>query len=131
MNSFGLGLILNFTDNATAKMNSASQAFERMNGLAGEISSSSTIAGDSIQALTTASYGLSIVGDQVLSIGNSLFSVFSGLSNTVIQTGTSILSARTTLNTLFTSAEEGEKHFNGLRISLSLLYSILRIYFLQ
>lgn len=111
MNSFGLGLILNFTDNATAKMNSASQAFERMNGLAGEISSNSIIAGNSIQALTTASYGLSIVGDQVLSIGNSLFSVFSGLSNTVIQTGTSILSARTTLNTLFTSAEEGEKAF--------------------
>ena len=40
MNSFGLGLVLNFTDNATAGIGNATRAFQQMSSTADSVASS-------------------------------------------------------------------------------------------
>jgi hypothetical protein len=112
MDSFGLGLILNFTDNATAGIGRASKAFNEMSGLADKMVSSIDSSISAIQGITVAGYGLSIVGGQMIDIGNSIKEVFMGALNTITKTGTEIYGTRITLSTLFKSAEEGEKAFN-------------------
>lgn len=107
MNSFGLGLILNFTDNASAGMSRATRTFNEMSGMADSISSSTDRAEASIQALTAAGVSMSMVGSDLASVGQSIFSAFSQAIGQVNSVGTTILTARTQLSSLYGSAEEG------------------------
>lgn len=111
MNSFGLGLVLSFTDNASSGMNRASNTFREMSGLADQLIDTSNSAMYSIQSLASAGIGLSIVGDQIASVGGAIYSVFNNIIDYVTGVGTSLLGTRMTLNALFKSAEEGDKAF--------------------
>ena len=80
MNTFGLGLILNFTDNASAGMQRATQTFNEMNRVSDQLVSSSTAVGNSLQTLSIAGYGLSVAGSSLSSAGNSIVSLFTDAS---------------------------------------------------
>lgn len=101
MNSFGLGLVLNFTDNASAGMRRVSQTFNEMNGLASKMVDSSNSAVYSIESLTAAGIGLSIVGENLSDIGSSITGLFTGISQAVIDTGGKMLGFRMQLNALY------------------------------
>lgn len=115
MNSFGLGLVLGFTDNASSGMRRVSQTFNELNGLADQLVSSSDSAMYSVQSLASAGLGLTMVGDQFAQAGETITSVFSGLISKVTEVGTTVMGQKMTLNTLFKSAEEGEKAFQWVK----------------
>lgn len=101
MNSFGLGLVLNFTDNASAGMRRASQAFNEMNGLATQMVDSSNSAVFAISTLTAAGMGLTIVGENISSVGNSILGLFTTISESVIDTGGKMQGFRSQLQALY------------------------------
>lgn len=111
MNSFGLGLVLNFTDNASAGMRRASQSFQDMNGIINQLGDTADSTMFAVQALSSTGLVLNIIGDQVTQLGRSITDVFAGLTQSVISTGTAMQGQKLTLNTLFKSVEEGEKAF--------------------
>lgn len=101
MNSFGLGLVLNFTDNASSGMRRVSQTFKEMNGLADSLVDSSNSAVYSIQSLTATGIGLSIVGENLSDVGNSITSLFAGISQSVLDTGMTMQGFRMQLSALY------------------------------
>lgn len=108
MNSFGLGLVLSFTDNASAGMKNASQAFNQMSGMADQMVESSSGAQSAIQNLATAGYSLNIVGDQIANVGLGIADAFASSINKINEVGTTMLTARTQLGALYGGMEEGE-----------------------
>lgn len=108
MNSFGLGLALNFTDNASSGMRAATQTFNQMSGIITQMEDDSSRTAIAIQSLAMAGQGLNTVGEQISSVGMSLTSVFSGLITNVTNTGSTLMSARSQLGMLYGSMEEGE-----------------------
>lgn len=108
MNSFGLGLILNFTDNASAGMGRAAKTFSDLNGLADSMTRSTT---NSVQAMSLAGMSMSIVGDSVSNVGKAITSVFENMIKSVTDVGTTVLQSRLTLDTLYGSAAAGQKAF--------------------
>ena len=108
MNSFGLGLALNFTDNASSGMRAATQTFNQMSGIITQMEDDSSRTATAIQSLAMAGQGLNTVGEQISSVGMSLTSVFSGLITNVTNTGSTLMSARSQLGMLYGSMEEGE-----------------------
>lgn len=105
MNSFGLGLVLNFIDNASSGMSSATQTFERMSVTADSMTSS---VASSAQELMTIAYSLNAVGDTFISIGSSITSVFTGVTQSVIDTGMEIQGFRMQLNALYGNLAESK-----------------------
>ena len=71
MNSFGLGLVLNFVDNASAGMNSATNNFNRMSATADSLTS---VVNASATEMAAIAFSLGAVGDTFTSIGNSVIS---------------------------------------------------------
>lgn len=104
MNNFGLGLILTFTDNATSGLQRATGAFNDLNASTAAFSQSNSAEA----ALLQISVAAGIVGDELYQIGNSITSMFAGVTQSIINTGTTILTAKTQLGTLYGSMEEGE-----------------------
>ena len=101
MNSFGLGLVLNFTDNASAGMSRVSQTFNQMNGFASQMVDSSDSALFAVQSLAAAGMSLSTVGEQVSSFGQSILGFFAGTSQAVIDTGMEMQGYRMQLRALY------------------------------
>lgn len=101
MNSFGLGLVLNFTDNASSGMRRVSQTFNEMNGLASKMVDSSNSAVYSIESLTAAGIGLSIVGENLSQAGSAITGLFTSISQSVIDTGTKMQGFRMQLQALY------------------------------
>lgn len=101
MNSFGLGLVLNFTDNASSGMRRVSQTFNEMNGLASQMVDSSNSAVYSIETLTAAGIGLSVAGENLNQMGTSILSLFTGITQSVIDTGNKMLGFRMQLQALY------------------------------
>lgn len=112
MTSFGLGLVLNFTDNASSGMERAARTFEQLNGLSDDLVNNSS---SSMQALASAGYAMNVVGDQLVSAGRGITEAYAGMISTVNQTGTTILSARTQLSSLYGSAEAGAEALNNIK----------------
>ena len=98
MNSFGLGLILNFTDNATAGMRSATQAFQQMSSTVDAVSSS---IGNSMTNMVSACYALDSVGSTIMGIGTSIVSSFLDISQEAIDTGMTMQGFRMQLQALY------------------------------
>ena len=105
MNSFGLGLVLNFTDNASAGMRRASQTFNEMNRISDQMVSASGSAVSSIETLSLAGYGLNVVGDQLANVGSSIVKVFGSASQSVINTGMEVMGFEMQLNALYKSQD--------------------------
>lgn len=101
MNSFGLGLVLNFTDNATAGLNRVSQTFNQMNGLANQLVDSSDSAALAVISLSAAGQSLSMVGDQLSDVGSSIMGLFATMSQSVLDTGGKMLGFRSQLRALY------------------------------
>ena len=106
MNSFGLGLVLNFTDNATSGINNATRAFQQMSQTADAVSSSVST---SITDIVSASYALDAVGTTLKNTGSSILSVFGAVSQKVIDTGLQMQGYRRQLSKLYDSPELGEE----------------------
>lgn len=103
MNNFGLGLVLSFTDNATSGIQRATGAFNDLEGaVSGVINASSKN-----QALLQMSYSAGIVGNELYGVGKKITSTFLEAINTINNTGTTIMSARSQLGTLYGSMEAG------------------------
>lgn len=98
MNSFGLGLVLNFVDNASAGMNSATNNFMRMSATADSMTSSVSASATEMAAIA---FSLSAVGDTFVSIGESLTGVFAGITQQVIDAGMSMQGYRMQLKALY------------------------------
>lgn len=115
MNTFGLGLVLNFTDNASAGMRSATQTFNQLNGISNQVEDSSSRAAAAIQALSLAGAGLNVVGTQLTSVGQSITSIFSTVISSTNTVGSTLMSARAQLSTLYQDAEKGEEVLQNIK----------------
>lgn len=101
MNTFGLGLVLNFTDNASAGMSRVSQTFNQMNGLASQMVDHSNSAALAIMSLAATGMTLTMVGDQLSDIGSSIIGLFTTISQSVIDTGMTMMGFRMQLQALY------------------------------
>ena len=115
MNSFGLGLVLNFTDNASSGMRSASQTFNEMNGIASQLTDSADRAAYSVQTLAAAGASLTIVGDQMTQIGRSITGIFASLGQGVINTGLEVQGFQRQLAALYGSDEAGKAKMEEIK----------------
>lgn len=111
MNSFGLGLILNFTDNASAGLRNATGAFNDLNSATANFAN----AGSAEAALMQISVAAGIVGENLYQVGAGITSLFTGIIQSVTTTGSTILSAKTQLGTLYGSMEQGEAILENIK----------------
>lgn len=111
MNNFGLGLILSFTDNATSGMKKATGAFNELNQSVTAFSN----ANEAEAALLQLSTSAGIMGNELYRVGNQITSVFTNAIQAINDTGTTILSARTQLSTLYGDAESGQKVLDQIK----------------
>ena len=112
MNSFGLGLVLNFVDNASSGMNTATNNFMRMSATADSLTSSVSA---SAAELASIAFSLGAVGDTFVSIGESITGVFSGITKQVIDTGMEMQGYRMQLSALYGSVEAGEAKIEEIK----------------
>ncbi len=108
MNSFGLGLVLNFTDNASAGLGRAGNNLRTLSGLADSMSSASDSAALSVLALSATGQGLNMLGDQLMGVGSSILELSSGLVDYTLNIGKTIAGARSQYYQLWGSVEAGE-----------------------
>ena len=106
MNNFGLGLILDFTDNASAGMSSAARTLENLSATADRVSSS--LDNSSIEMYAIAQ-SMMQVGDVMSSAGAGILSVFTTLGKKVIDTGMTMQNFRMTLSALYGQDEAETK----------------------
>ena len=112
MNSFGLGLILSFVDNASAGMNTATANFNRMSTTANSMTSSVSASATEMAAIA---FSMSAVGDTFVALGESVTSVFAGITEAIISTGGQMLNYRMQLTALYGSAEAGEAKMEEIK----------------
>ena len=103
MNNFGLGLILSFTDNATAGLSRATGAFNNLNSATANFSQ----ANNAEQALLQVSMAAGVVGNELYQVGEGITSIFTSAIQSITNTGSQILNAKTQLGTLYGSMEAG------------------------
>ena len=104
MNSFGLGLVLNFSDNASSGMNNATANFNKMSATADSLTSSISA---SATEITAVAYSLGSVGNTFTSVGESIVGVFANVTSQVINTGNTMQGYRMQMTALYGSAEAG------------------------
>ena len=112
MNSFGMGLVLNFVDNATSGMGNATRAFQQMSQTADAVSSSVST---SITDIVTASYALDSVGTTLMNAGSSIMSLYGNVSQSVIDAGMEMQGYRSQLSALYGSIEAGEAKMQEIK----------------
>ena len=106
MNNFGLGLILDFTDNASAGMSSAARTLENLSATADQVSAS--LDNSSIEMYAIAQSMIQ-VGDTMSRAGAGILSVFTTLGQKVIDTGMTMQNFRMTLSALYGQNEAEAK----------------------
>lgn len=112
MDNFGLGIVLNFTDNASAGMQRASQTFQQMNGLASQLTKAGA---SSVETLTMLSYSMNALGTQMTQAGKAITGAFTGFGQEMIRVGGILFSARMQMGMLYGSAEQGEAVINRVK----------------
>lgn len=111
MNNFGLGLIISCTDNATSGLRSVTGAFNDLNNTTAAFSQANGVEA----ALMQISVAAGIVGDELYQVGKGITSMFAGVIQRVTETGTTILTAKTQLGTLYGSMEAGEAQLEKIK----------------
>ena len=98
MNNFGLGLILNFTDNASSGLLGAATILRQLRDAADD--ATNAVAG-SAEQMYAIGLSMSIVGDSMANAGSSILSVFTQLGQRVLDTGQTMNNFRMQLNALY------------------------------
>ena len=106
MNNFGLGLVLSFTDNASAGMNNAARTFQNLSATADQVSSAIDNTAMNMYAVAQS---MIQVGDTMTGVGSSILGVFTTLGKKVIDTGMTMQGFRMTLNALYGEDEAESK----------------------
>ena len=107
---FGLGLVLSFTDRATAGINNAVNSLSQLTQVA-ESASSSLNQMASLSALSVVTNQL---GDSLLNAGKSVLGMFSSLLSKTMSVGSEFESFHVTLDTLYGSTEKASEALNKL-----------------
>ena len=106
MNSFGLGLILDFTDNASAGMSSAAANLKNLSDTADNVVNSMN---NSSMNMYAVAQSMLQVGTTASNAGRSILSAFETVGKKVIDTGNTMLSFRMTLSALYGDKGAEEK----------------------
>ena len=112
MSSFGLGLVLSFTDNASAGLRNATQNFQQMSLTVDQVSSSVS---SSIYGLVSSCYALDSIGDTLVNVGSTILGVYSNVSQTVIDSGLQMQGYRMQMAALYGSVEAGEAKIQEIK----------------
>lgn len=112
MNSFGLGLVLNFVDNASAGMSNAVRVFENMQSTVDSLAGSTA---NSTATMLAASMALNQVGDTMIGAGSSIVNMFGAVEQSVINTGMTMQGYRMQLAALYGSTEAGEAKLDEIK----------------
>lgn len=107
---FGLGLVLSFTDNATAGINNAVNSLNQLTNTA-ESAMSSMNQMASLSALSVVS---NQIGSSFMKAGGSILGMFSQLLGKTQEVGSDFEGFRMTLNALYGDASEAEKQIGKL-----------------
>lgn len=114
MGAFGLGLVLNFTDNATAGMNKASNTFNLMSRNADAMATS-------VEGSMGRLSNMGIVGTTLMQFGSTMQSAGAGVINTyerigkkITDVGMEMYSARAQLTSLYGGEDPAEKQMNNI-----------------
>lgn len=111
LNNFGLGLILNFTDNATSGIQNATRSFQDLRTATADFSQANGV--DS--ALMSISASCGIVGSELVRVGESITSTFANATKSIIDTGTTISMAKKQLSTLYGSEVLGAQKLEQVK----------------
>lgn len=106
MNTFGLGLILSFTDNASSGINSVTQSFLTMSD---SIEQGAEKSQNSLTDLYLAMNALNTVGNNFINLGTGILSTYSAFANTVSTIGSDFENTRMTLAALYKDSELAEE----------------------
>ena len=107
---FGLGIVLNFVDNATSGMNVAVQTFNQMSEAA---SNASSTVNEAVQQLATGQM-LTSAGNSLIRLGSSMTGVISNMLNNVRTVGSDFESFKITLGQIYGSAEAADTQISKL-----------------
>ena len=110
---FGLGLILSFTDNATAGINNAANQLMRLTQMAEQSTDSINRMAD-LTALSSLSTMTGQLGDTFLSMGTTITGMFQKLLQGTVDTGSQFESLRITVNALTGDAQKGQEAISKL-----------------
>lgn len=110
---FGLGLILSFTDNASAGINNAANQLMRLTEMAEQSTNSINQMAD-LTALSSLSVMSGQLGDTFLSMGGAITGMFQKLLQGTMETGSQFESLRITINALTGDAQKGEQAVSKL-----------------
>ena len=103
MNNFGLGLILTFTDRATSGIQRATGAFNDLNNATAAFSG----ANSAEKAMSQIAYAAGVLGNELYGVGTRITRFFTSVVSDINNVGTTMLSARTQLSTLYGSEAAG------------------------
>ena len=105
---FGLGLILSFTDNASAGMNSAVQSLNNLTSVAESASNSMSSLDRTVSLMATAQ-SANMIGNSLIGAGKNMLSLFQGLIGRTQQLGSEYENFGVTLGALGMNAEDSIK----------------------
>lgn len=111
---YGLSIVLDFQDNATAGMQSASSAFSSLSGSADKLSMGIGGTASSLLDMNTSVVGMSVLGSQFQNMGQSVLGVMKNIGSKVIDTSSSFENFQLTLKALYGDADKASKITNDL-----------------
>ena len=110
---FGLGLILSFTDNASAGIQSASNMLTDFTGMVEQSAGAMNRLAD-LQALQTFSNATGRIGNSLTNMGRGVLGMFTNLTSQVMNTGSNFETFGITMNKMYGDAEEVNKEMDKL-----------------
>lgn len=114
MNNFGLGIILNFVDNASGGINLAINSFHNLSHATNQASQDVEGAAKGFLELQVAGMALTAVGDMAYNMGVTVTSAFEDVMTSTIELGSTFEQTQITLATLFDSAEIAEEKIDWI-----------------
>lgn len=106
---YGLSIVLDFQDNATAGMQSASSAFSSLSGSADKLSMGIGDTASSLLDMNTSVVGMSVLGSQFQNMGQSVLGVMKDIGSKVVDTSSSFENFQLTLKALYGDADKASK----------------------
>lgn len=114
MGAFGLGLVLNFTDNATAGINKVSNTFNLMSQNADAMVSSVEGSLSRLSNMGIIGSTLMQFGDTMQSAGAGILNTYEKIGNKITSIGMDMYSARAQLTSLYGGADPAEEQLNNI-----------------
>lgn len=106
---YGLSIVLDFQDNATAGMQLASSAFSSLSGSADKLSMGIGGTASSLLDMNTSVVGMSVLGSQFQNMGQSVLGVMKDIGSKVVDTSSSFENFQLTLKALYGDADKASK----------------------